>query len=205
MKLNRLLGLTLLAVLLGGLLLASLPAQAAILYNADTSGSVVVQSRRTLRDQERYSWQVIAFKLIQPDQREGEIALRLVGFPGSVEIDSQQPIQLSNPNGKSLLITNISDQIPVKMPQPHVGQYDLQASLTELPTHSRLDLHISTVNATVNRTKIILPISPALIEEWLTVVNTHYSDLVGACDQFPVEARQNPAFPNWIGCRQDVL
>jgi hypothetical protein len=57
----------------------------------------------------------------------------------------------------------------------------------------------------VNQTEIVLPVSPALIEEWQTVVNTHHSDLVGACAKFPVEARQNPAFPAWIGCRQEAL
>ncbi|MBW4467432.1 MAG: DUF3122 domain-containing protein [Pegethrix bostrychoides GSE-TBD4-15B] len=173
----------------------SLPAQAAILYNADTSGAVVVQSRRTLRDQRHYSWQVIAFKSIDSDQREAEIALRLVGFPGAVEIDQSQPIRLSAPN-RQLTLANISDQILLKTPQLHVGQYDLQSVLPDLLTEYRLELHIPTAS-----TDMILPISPALIEEWQTIVNTHYADLVGACNQFPSEAKQNPAFPAWVGCR----
>ena len=195
-RLNRLEWLILLAVIWVGMLFTSLPAQAAILYNADTSGSVVVQSRRTLRDQGRYSWQVIAFKSVESDQRESQIALRLVGFPGAVEIDPQQPIQLSSSTGKSLAIASIANQIPIKIPQAHVGQYDLQSALAALPLDSRLDLHIPTLN----HPEIILPISPALIEEWQTVVNTHYSDLIRACAKFPVEARQNPAFPAWVGC-----
>ena len=66
---------------LGGLALLSPPAIATVLYTADTSGSVIVQSRRTLRDQYHYSWQAIAFKPISPDG-SGALSLRLVGFPG---------------------------------------------------------------------------------------------------------------------------
>ncbi len=172
-----------------------LPADAAILYNADTAGAVVLQSRRTLRDQNQYSWQVIAFKSVGADQRESAVSLRLVGFPGAVELDPSQPVRLSAPAGE-LLLANISDQILLKAPQPHVGQYDLQSALPNLPTASRLDLHIPTQTA-----ELVLPISPALIAEWQTVVNTHYADLVGACNQFPTEAKRNSAFPVWLGCR----
>jgi Protein of unknown function (DUF3122) len=175
-----------------------LPAHAAILYNADTSGAVVVQSRRTLRDQNHYSWQVIAFKSVASDQRETKIALRLVGFPGAVEIDQSQPIQLSAAQTQ-LQLANLSAQIPLNTPQPHVGQYDLQGALPDLPTESRLELRIPIAPPATAAT--ILPISPALLAEWQTVVNTHYADLVKACDQFPAEAKQNPAFPAWVGCR----
>lgn len=188
----------LVVLFLSVLFLTSTPAAtAAVLYTADTSGSVIVQSRRTLRDQDRYSWQVIAFKQIQADTREGGVYLRLVGFPGAVEIDHSQPITLTDPKGGVLTMDDHSDRIAVGVPsQPHVGQYDLQAALPNLPTEYRLQLQI----ATRQSAPILLQIPPALIQEWQTVVNTHHGDVVRACDKFPVEAQQNPAFPAWVEC-----
>jgi hypothetical protein len=201
-KPNRLLKrCLLLLILLSSLLTLSVvyssAAAATILYTADTSGSVIVQSRRTLRDQERHSWQVIGFKQIQPDGREGEIFLRLVGFPGAVAIDHAQPITLTDPKSHTLSISDISDQIGKDVPlQPHVGQYNLQAALPNLPTDYRLQLQIPTMAPP----PLLLQIPPALIQEWQTVVNTRADDVVHACDKFPVEAQQNPAFPAWVDC-----
>lgn len=172
-------------------------ADASILYTADTSGSVIVQSRRTVRDQDRYSWQVIAFKQIQADTREGEVYLRLVGFPGAVEINHSQPITLTSPKGETLTIDTLADQIAIGLPaQPHVGQYHLQAALPNLPTEYRLQLDLPTAQPPA----ITLQIPPALIQEWQTVVNTHHGDVVHACSKFPVEAQQNSAFPAWVEC-----
>lgn len=172
-------------------------AAATILYTADTSGSVIVQSRRTLRDQERHSWQVIGFKQIQPDGREGEMFLRLVGFPGAVAIDHAQPITLTDPKSHMLSISDISAQIGKDVPlQPHVGQYNLQAALPDLPTEYRLQLQVPTLAPP----PLLLQIPPALIQEWQTVVNTRADDVVHACDKFPIEAQQNPAFPAWVNC-----
>lgn len=172
-------------------------AKAAILYTADTSGSVIVQSRRTLRDQERRSWQVIVFKPIQADSREGEVYLRLVGFPGAIAI-ADEPLRLSDPKGNSFWVANISEQIATASPQPHVGQYDLQATLANLPTDYRLQLDLPTLTQPVT-----LQISPAQIEEWQTIANIHHQDIVGACNKFPVEARHNPNFPQWVNCQAD--
>nr|RNJ67444.1 MAG: DUF3122 domain-containing protein [Leptolyngbya sp. IPPAS B-1204] len=181
--------------------LAYSPAAAAtVLYTADTSSAVIVQSRRTLRDQDHHSWQVIGFKPIQADGREGGMALRLVGFPGAVEIDHAQPITFTDPKGHTLPVHNISNQIGKDVPlQPHVAQYDLQAVLSELPIDYRLRLEVPTLTPP----PVVLQIPPALIQEWQTVVNTHSRDLIDACDKFPAEARQNPAFPAWVGCSSD--
>ncbi len=171
-------------------------AEAALLYTADTSGTVIVQSRRSLRDQNRYSWQVIAFKPIQADRQEGPMALRLVGFPGAVELN-RDPARLTSPERPEFAanLADLSSQIPVSTPQPHVGQYNLEPALASLPTDNRLQLQVETHDRPVQ-----LAVSPALLEEWQTVANTHYSDLVQSCDRFPPEARQNPAFPSWVNC-----
>ena len=183
---------------LGGLALLSPPAIAAVLYTADTSGSVIVQSRRTLRDQDHHSWQAIAFKPISPDG-SGGLSLRLVGFPGVVEIAHPQAIVLTNPQGQRIYVADISDQISAQNsvtlpPQPHVGQYDLQASLPQLSIDYRLQLELPT------RPPALLQLPPALLQEWQTIANTQPSDLIHACTKFPIEAQHNPDFPAWVGC-----
>jgi Protein of unknown function (DUF3122) len=183
--------------------LLSPPAIATVLYTADPSGSVIVQSRRTLRDQYHYSWQAIAFKPILSDGRVGDLSLRLVGFPGVVEIAHPQAIVLTNPQGQSIFITDISDQISAQSstkvpPQPHVGQYDLQASLSQLSIDYRLQLELPTRPLTQPPTR--LQLSPALLQEWQAIANTQPHDLIHACHKFPIEAQHNPDFPSWVGC-----
>ena len=83
-------------------------------------------------------------------------------------------------------------------PQPHVGQYDLQASLAQLSIDSRLQLALPTRPLTQPPTLLQLP--PALLQEWQTIANTQPSDLIHACTKFPIEAQHNPDFPAWVGC-----
>lgn len=172
------------------------PASAALLYTADTSGSVLVQSRWTLRDAERHSWQVIAFKQVQPDGRAEGLVLRLVGFPGVVAIAHPQSIAFVDLKGRAQVAVDRSDL--AAMPS-HVGQYDLQSVLLQLPLE-RLQLEIPLLSATVG-----LRISPAMLEEWQYVASVGYRDLQTACDRFPIEARQNPAFPAWVNCPESTV
>lgn len=169
---------------------------ASILRTADTSGAIVVQSRRTLRDSDRQSWQVIAFKRVQPDGLDDSVNLRLVGFSNQIEIAHPQPILLMDIQGRGWTAADVSDQIAVAFPQPTVGQYQLQPVLSELSTDQPLRLEVLTQAGEV----IVLRIPPALIQEWQSVASVNASQLVKACDLFPLEARQNPAFPNWTGC-----
>jgi Protein of unknown function (DUF3122) len=189
---------TVLLAMSGGLTLLVPPAIATVLYTADPSGSVIVQSRRTLRDQNHYSWQAIAFKPILADGRVGGLALRLVGFPGMVEIVHPQAIVLTRPQGQRILIADISEQISANLPpQPHVGQYDLQAALPQSIDY-RLQLELPTRPLTQPPTR--LQLSPALLQEWQAIANIQPGDVIRACDKFPIEAQHHPDFPGWVGC-----
>ncbi len=188
--------LGLLLMLLLGLLLGlgwQSPASATILYTADTSGAVLIQSRWTLRDTERHSWQVITFKRVEPDGREAGLVLRLVGFPGVVELAHPQPIAFVDLKGRSQPAADDSEQISAN-PPAHVGQYDLQSVLLQLPLE-RLQLALPLRSGATE-----IRISPAMLEEWQKVASVRYGELQNSCDKFPVEARQNPAFPAWVGC-----
>jgi hypothetical protein len=75
----------------GGLIIPS--AEAAIQQLEEAPGQLLYQSRRSLKDQHGNRWQAIAFKRSRADGR-AFVYLRLVGFPGVVEIDRTQPVKL---------------------------------------------------------------------------------------------------------------
>jgi hypothetical protein len=174
------------------------PASASILRTADASGAIVVQSRRTLRDQNRQSWQVIAFKPVHPDRPNQSIALRLVGFPERTKIAHPSPIALIDFQAQTWTVADRSDQISADLNLlANTGQYDLQSVLPHLPTQQRLRLEVPTLE----QETLVLKIPPALIAEWQQVAASEASQLVEQCKQFPLEARRNPAFPAWTSCQ----
>jgi Protein of unknown function (DUF3122) len=176
------------------------PAMASILRTADTSGAIVVQSRRTVRDPARQSWQVIAYKRVQPNGLDQSMYLRLVGFSNRIEIAHSQPIILMDVQGHMWTAADVSDQILVTSPQPTVGQYQLQSVLSELSAYQPLRLEVPTQNGEA----IVLRIPPALIQEWQSIAQVDANQLIEACNLFPLEARQSPAFPEWTGCRLEA-
>jgi hypothetical protein len=161
-----LLGAVVLGVLLGLGILNPPSAAAAIRQLEEAPGQVVYQSRQTLKDQYGSSWQAIAFKRIRPDGKTS-LDLRLVGFPGVVEIDHTQPLTLKNSLGTSLTAPDDSSHIftETSQPEPNVGQYDLQPLLSELQTEIPLKLTLPVIKSEAIR----LSVPPTLIQEWQSV------------------------------------
>lgn len=125
--------------------------------------SEVYQSRRTLKDQEGRSWQAIAFQRTFPDQMDS-IYLRLVGFPGSANIDHSQPLKLTDSMGKTLTAADVSHDMFADQAQiePDIGQYDLQPILMQIELTIPLRLSIPTLD----QSEITLDVSSDLVEEW---------------------------------------
>jgi hypothetical protein len=145
-------------------------AAAALRQLEEGPGQVVYQSRQTLKDQHGNSWQAIAFKRIRPD-RSIHVALRLVGFPGVVTLDRSQPLTLTSSLGQTLTATDDSGQIftDQAVPEPNVGQYDLQPLLPQL----RAEIPWRLILPTVDGEAIILNVPATLLEEWQTVASQH--------------------------------
>ena len=161
-----LLGILALLIFSGIEILTISPAAAAIRQLEETPGQIVYQSRQTVQDQKGNSWQAIAFKRV----RSGggvNLYLRLVGFPGTAEIDRSQPLTLTNSLGQSLTAPDASSQIftDATAPEPNVGQYDLQPALSRLQPEIPLRITLPMTDTA----SVILPISPTLIEEWRTL------------------------------------
>lgn len=151
------------------------PTQAAIRQLEEAPGKTVYQSdvsqsRQILKDQQGRSWQAIAFQRTFPD-RADSIYLRLVGFPGTVNIDHSQPLVLTNSMGKVLTAADVSHDMFTDQAQmePDIGQYDLQPILMQLESAIPLRL----ILPTLDQSEISLNVSPDVVEEWqsLTVPN----------------------------------
>lgn len=161
-----LLGAIALAIFLGLGMLNPSSAAAAIRQLEEAPNQIVYQSRQTLKDQYGNGWQAIAFKRIRPNG-QSSFELRLVGFPGIVEIDRSHPLIFTNSLGKTFTATDDSSRIftEATQPEPNVGQYDLQPLLPQLQNGVPLKLTLPTTSGD----PISLSISPLLIEEWQTV------------------------------------
>jgi hypothetical protein len=157
----------LLAVLLCVLLIigSPLPAFATVTQIEEYPGQMLYQSRQNLQDQTGKSWQAIAFKRIHPEG-SASISLRLVGFPGAVELDHSQPLTLSTSMGKTLTAKDISSEISQDTPtQANVAEYDIKSVLPQLQSELPLHLTLPVVTGSV----IELQIPFTAIQEWQTI------------------------------------
>lgn len=161
-----LLGAIVLGVLLALGVLNPPSAAAAIRQLEEAPGQVVYQARQSLQDQHGNRWQTIAFKRVRPDGNSS-FELRLVGFPGVVDLDRTQPLTLTNSLGKTLIAKDASQSIftDSNRPEPHVGQYDLQPLLPQIQSEIPLALTLPTLRGEAVR----LSVPPSLVQEWQTV------------------------------------
>ena len=144
-------------------------ALAAIRQLEEAPGQMVYQSRQNLKDQQGNTWQAIAFKRINPDNKVS-VSLRLVGFPGVAEIDPAQPIFLTSSLGKSFTAIYDSGNIlidPASAPKTNIGQYNIEPLLPQLQAKTPLKLTLPTIQGEAIR----LSIPPTLIEEWKSLAS----------------------------------
>ena len=144
-------------------------ALAAIRQLEEAPGQMVYQSRQNLKDQQGNTWQAIAFKRINPDNKVS-VSLRLVGFPGVAEIDPAQPIFLTSSLGKSFTAIYDSGNIlidPASAPKTNIGQYYIEPLLPQLQAKTPLKLTLPTIQGEAIR----LSIPPTLIEEWKSLAS----------------------------------
>lgn len=149
-----------------------LPAFATVTQIEESPGQMLYQSRQNLRDQNGNSWQASlhrrsfanAFNRIYPDG-SNMISVRLVGFPGAVEIDHSQPLTLTTSMGKSLTAQDISSQISSDRPTlTNVGEYDIKPVLPQLQAEIPLQLTLLMLTGSA----VELQIPSTAVQEWQT-------------------------------------
>lgn len=135
----------------------------------EAPGQIVYQSRETLTDQHGNSWQAIVFKRVSPNERTS-IELRLVGFPGAIEIDRSKPLLLTNSMGESMTADDNSSIIftDLSAPEPNVGEYDIHLLLPNLQPAIPLKLTLPVINGEA----INLPVSASFVQDWKTLLSS---------------------------------
>ncbi|PSB20409.1 DUF3122 domain-containing protein [Phormidesmis priestleyi ULC007] len=142
-----------------------LSAFAAVTQIEESPGQMLYQSRQNLRDQTGKSWQVVAFKRIHPDG-SAILSLRLVGFPGAVELDHTQPLTLTTSMGQTLTAKDVSSEISQDTPAlANVGEYDIQPVLPQLHAEIPLQLTLPMITGSA----IELQIPSTTLQEWQTI------------------------------------
>lgn len=164
-----LLGALVLTIFLGLGIFTTPHAFAAIRQLEEAPGQMVYQSRQTLKDQHGNSWQAIAFKRFTPNGKTS-FELRLVGFPGVVEIDRSKPLLLTNSMGEKLTADDNSSIIftDLSVPQSNVGEYDIQPLLPQLQAEIPLNLTLPAIDGEA----INLSVPPFFVQEWQTLFSS---------------------------------
>jgi hypothetical protein len=141
------------------------PVLASVIKLEEKPGQILYQSRQKLFDSYHRTWQAIAFKRILPNG-ENSFKLRLVGFPGAVEILHPHSLSIKIPNGKIFEAADISDEpFTDSVPAGNVGQYDLKPIIFQLPSQLQLGLSL----ATQDGSQVNLGVSPLIVQEWQEV------------------------------------
>ena len=128
----------------------------------DAPGVLRYHSQVSIKDKQKYTWQVLLFKKINPGVKQ-ELNLRLVGFPGVFEFSHPHSLEIITKSGKLL---NASDVYAISSPAPNVGEYSLTNILPKLTTVESLQLDLPLLG----KDKKILKIPKAVVTEWQLLV-----------------------------------
>ncbi|WP_226889772.1 DUF3122 domain-containing protein [Nostoc sp. MG11] len=137
-------------------------AHALLRQHHDSPGVLRYHSQVSIKDENGYAWQVLLFKQNYKSAVK-DLRLRLVAFPGVVELAHPQPLLIETVEGKLL---TASDAYALTAPAPNVGEYELTDVLAKLPTTDALKLYVP-----VSFGKpLVLNIPNTVVTEWQWLV-----------------------------------
>jgi len=139
-------------------------AEATVRKTEEADGKILYQSRHQLQDFQQQSWQVVLFKR-EKEGNAGEVKLRLVGFPGKLEVAHPQPLVLETDRAA----WQAEDLFAEKSPAPNVGQYNLQNIISELSPENSLLLKVPEVNGE----NVTLKVPGVIVLEWKIVAGNN--------------------------------
>lgn len=135
-------------------------AEASIRKTEEADGQILYQSRHQLQDNQQQSWQVVLFKR-EKGETETDVKLRLVGFPGKVEVAHPEPLVIETDRAA----WQAQDLFAEESPAPNVGQYRLGEIIYDLSPEDRIVLKIPERT----REEITLKVPGVIILEWKIV------------------------------------
>ncbi|MEM9264202.1 MAG: DUF3122 domain-containing protein [Cyanobacteria bacterium P01_F01_bin.13] len=140
------------------------PAFASVHVYHERPGQITLRSQQSLRDRNDRSWQTILFKRYRADGLEG-MYLRLVGFPGVVDVDPQKPLTINT--GTTLQWQALPKLDPPTPALPNnTNQYDVADVMTDLQKAIPLTLMVPLQGKAAS--EIIVP--PYAVQEWRDLV-----------------------------------
>ncbi|MEM6251965.1 MAG: DUF3122 domain-containing protein [Cyanobacteria bacterium P01_D01_bin.156] len=143
----------------------SQPALASVHVYHERPGQTTVRSQQSLRDRNDRSWQTILFKRYRPDGLEG-MYLRIVGFPGVVEIDPQKPLTVKTGTALNWQASPKLDP-PTPVLPSNTNQYDVATVIAALQKAIPLTLSVPLQGKAPS--EIIVP--PYAVQEWRDLAN----------------------------------
>ena len=139
------------------------PAIASVHVYHERPGQTTVRSQQSLRDRSNRSWQAILFKRYRPDGLDG-MYLRLVGFPGIINVAPQQPLAIDT--GTALQWQALPKLDPPTPALPsNTNQYDVADVMAELQTPIPLTLRVPLQGKAPS--EIVIPLYA--VKEWQTL------------------------------------
>lgn len=138
------------------------PVQALMREIVEKPGQTLYQSRQSLKDEQGKTWQVVLFKRVKTDKDE-EINLRLVGFPGAVSFQHPAPLVI-RPNSEKTV--ELGDIFIAENPGENVGQFLVPPDFQNLEINSvwELDLPLKGEDSQIK-------IPYFVIKEWQTLLS----------------------------------
>lgn len=133
------------------------PAYAAILTQEETPGQILYQSRHRLRDEGGNTWQTILYKRVKNGE-SSSLTLRLVGFPGTVEIVHPASMEITTSDGQTIAA---DDRFVEASPAPNVGEYDMEGAIEKFSHTGSVSLSLKTIDRSLD-----LQIPFAVVVEW---------------------------------------
>lgn len=136
------------------------PVLASVHVYHERPGQTTLRSQQSLRDRNNRSWQAILFKRYRADGLDG-MYLRLVGFPGVVDVDPQKPLLINTG-------TSLQWQAMPKLDPPTPGlpsntnQYEVADVMDEL--RKAIPLTLAVPLQSKASSEIIVP--PYAVKEW---------------------------------------
>lgn len=159
------LGRRLLSVIMLSLVLSSMlntpSALASVHVYHERPGQTTLRSQQSLRDRNDHSWQAILFKRYRPDGLDG-LYLRLVGFPGVMEVASRAPLVIDTGTSLRWQASPKLDPPTPALPS-NTNQYDVAEVIADLKKAVPLTLAVPLRGQAPS--EIIVP--PYAVQEWL--------------------------------------
>lgn len=137
----------------------------ASIRKTEENGTTLYKSFHKLQDSQQQSWQVVLFKQETEEDKERNLKLRLVGFPGRVEIAHPKPLVVETNRSA----WQAEDLFAEEAPALNVGQYNFSKIISQLSSEDNLLLNIPVINDQT----ITLKVPGVIILEWKVVAGNN--------------------------------